>query len=162
MVFSEKTLTDIRHLDYLIDRVWEKFFLRTCGLDFIQYWLHEEILTQDILETHLDDIIDKVIGFMDYIYNPLIKPRLPTYDGYWINSIDDILIGLQILGILILQTGANLPEFVRRGILYSTLWTYDKRRGWGISFEDKRKRNLEKFREAIFNHKKDQHIEISF
>lgn len=75
---------------------------------------------------------------------------------------DDILIGLQILGVLILQTGAYLPDIVCRGILYSTLWEYDKRREWSESFEEERKVYLKKFRNAIMNHKEGKKIKINF
>jgi len=155
-------MTDIRYLDSLGDKVWERFFIKICGLNFKQYWYHEETLTQEVLETYLDDIVDKVIGFIDYVNNPWLKPRLPSYDGYWVLPMDDIFIGLQILGVLILQTGAYLPEYVRKGILYSTLWVYDKRRGWSVSFEEERKENLEKFRGAIITHKQGHQTKIDF
>ena len=96
-------------------------------------------------------------------YNPKLRPRLPTHgDGYWILSMDDIHIGLQILGILILQTGACLPEYVRKRILYSTLWDYDKRRDWSKSFEEERKGNLRKFRDAILSHESGRKVKINF
>jgi hypothetical protein len=156
-------MTNIRHLDSIRDKNWERFFISCCGLDFKQYWYNEEILTREILEYHLDNIVDKIIGFIDYVYRPELRPRLPSHgDGYWVLSMDDILIGFQILGVIILQTGAYLPDIVRRGILYSTLWEYDKRREWSESFEEERKENLRKFRDAIMNHKEGRKIQITF
>jgi hypothetical protein len=111
----------------------------------------------------LDGIVEKIINFIDYVFKPELRPRIPSHgDGYWVLSMDDILIGLQILGILILQTGAYLPDIVRRGILYSTLWEYDKKREWSEPFEEERKENLRKFREAIINHREGNKIEITF
>jgi hypothetical protein len=155
-------MTDIKYLDSLRDKNWEKFFIKLCGLDFQRYRFDEENLTREILETHLDEIVEKIINFIDYVFKPELRPRLPSYDGYWVLSMDDIFIGLQILGILILQTGAYLPDIVRRGILYSTLWEYDKKREWSEPFEAERKENLRKFREAIINHKEDKKIKITF
>lgn len=156
-------MTDIRYLDSRRDKNWEKYFINFCELDFDQYWFHEEVLTQEILEAHLDDIVDKIIGFIDYVYKPELRPRLPSHgDGYWVLSIDDILIGLQVLGVLILQTGAYLPDLVRRGILYSTMWEYDKKREWSEPFEDERKENLMKFRVAIINHRLGKRVKITF
>ena len=66
-------LTDIRYLDSLRDDAWERFFIRQCGLvhefgpselDPAQKYNHlwnKEILTREILESHLDEIIDKII-----------------------------------------------------------------------------------------------------
>ena len=88
----------IRYLDSLRDKDWERFFINFCSLDFEHYWFHEEILTREILETHLDDIVDKIIGSIDYIYKPALRPPLPSpCEGYGVLSMDDILIGQQIL-----------------------------------------------------------------
>ena len=158
-------LTDIRHLDSLQDDVWERFFIRQCGLvhefgssdlDATPKYHHlsnREILTREILESNLDEIIDKIILFKDFISNPVLRPRNPKYDGYWVISEDDIYIGFQILGVLILQTGSYLPKIVEDSILYSTRWDYDKERGWSKSCEKERKENLESFRHAILSHK---------
>ena len=159
------TLTDIRHLDSLQDDVWERFFIRQCGL--VHNWdssdldaspkynhhSNREILTREILESHLDEIIDKIILFKDFISNPVLRPRNPKYDGYWILSEDDIYISFQILGLLILQTGSYLPKIVEDSILHSTRWEYDKERGWSKLCEKERKKNLESFRNAIQSHK---------
>lgn len=158
-------LTDIRYLDSQQDSVWERFFIRQCELkhdwdsselDSAQRYHHrrnKEILTREILESHLDEIIDKIILFKDFISNPILRPRNPKYDGYWVLCEDDIYIGFQILGLLILQTGSYLPEIVYDSILYSTRWGYDKERGWSKAFEEERKNNLECFRHAIQSHK---------
>ena len=144
-------LTDIRYLDSLQDDVWERFFIKQCGLihdfgssdlDPAQKYHHlwnKEILTREILESHLDEIIDKIILFKDFISNPALRPRIPKYDGYWVISEDDIYIGFQILGVLILQTGSFLPKIVEDSILYSTRWEYDKERGWSKPFEKEKR-----------------------
>ena len=105
------------------------------------------------MESHLYEIIDKIILFKDFIFNPVLRPRNPKYDGYWVISEDDIYIGFQILGVLILQTGSYLPKIVEDSILGSTEWDYDKTRGWSKPFEQERKENLENFRKAILSHK---------
>jgi len=156
-------MVDIRLLDSKRDYCWEKFFIKSCGLDYEEYRLNEEILTCEILEEYLDDIVDQIIGFIDYTHNPALRPRLPWHGkGYWVLSVDDILVGLQILGVLILQTGAYLPDIVRKGILFSTLWEYDKWRGWSQPFEKERKENLKKFRKAILMHKTGTKTKINF
>ena len=158
-------MTDIRILDSLQDDVWERFFIRQCGLiydfgpsdsdpaqKYHPNW-NRDLLTREILESHLDEIIDKIILFKDFVSNPVLRPRNPKYDGYWVISEDDIYIGFQILGVLILQTGSYLPKIVEDSILCSTGWDYDKTRGWSKPFEQERKENLENFRKAILSHK---------
>jgi len=153
-------LTDIRLLDSRQDSVWERFFIKQCELNYNwgpseldPYFWNKEILTREILESHLDEIIDKIILFKDFISNPVLRPRKPKYDGYWVLCEDDIYIGFQILGLLILQTGSYLPEIVYDSILYSTRWEYDKERGWSKLLEEDRKKNLEIFRRAIQSHR---------
>lgn len=142
---------DIRFLDKKYDTVWERFYLRMCGLDYDkEYYWDKSVLTREIFETFLDDIIDKIIFFKEYINNPLLRPRAaPFGDGWWVLSMDDIHIGYQILGILILQTGSYLPKIVLDSILYSTRWDYDKQRGWTDSIVKIRREN---FRLNPFNH----------
>ena len=158
-------LTDIRYLDSLRDSVWERFFIKQCGLLYYSssecssdihksYYINNELLTREILESSLDEIIDKVILFKDFISNPVLRPRNPKYDGYWVISEDDIHIGFQILGVLILQTGSYLPKIVEDSILCSTRWNYDKERGWSKPLEKERKKNLDQFRHAIMTHKR--------
>jgi hypothetical protein len=155
-------MTDIEYLDFLNDRNWEKYFIKICGLEFNDYRFQKVILTREILEAHLDEIVDKIINFIDYVFRPQLRPRLPSFDGYWILSMDDIFIGIQILGLLILQTGSYLPDLVRRGILYSTTWEYDKKREWSKPFEDERKNNLKNFRDAILKYVPGNKIKITF
>jgi len=157
-------LTDIRILDSLRDSVWERFFIKQCGILYYpssdsfsdihrSYYNNKDLLTREVLESSLDEIIDKIILFKDFISNPVLRPRNPKYDGYWVISEDDIYIGFQILGVLILQTGSYLPKIVEDSILYSTRWDYDKERGWSKPCEKERKENLESFRHTILSHK---------
>lgn len=155
-------MTDIRYLDSLYDKHWEKFLIRSCGLDFEYYWHHEEVLTRDILNSNIDDLVDKILSFEDFVVNPKIRPRNPRFDGSWVLSDDDIHKGFQILGILILQTGGYMPRIVKDSILYSTTWEYDKSRGWAEAFIEERKQNLSKFRNAVINYKEGQKVFIDF
>lgn len=155
-------MTTIRFLDSLDDKNWEKFFIKICGLDFKYYWHHREVLTRDILDRSIDDIVDKILSFEDFVGNPELRPRNPKYNGFWVVSSDDIILGFQILGILILQTGSYLPRIVKDSILYSTTWEYDKRREWAEDFTGERRENLKKFKNAIINYKEGQKVTIDF
>lgn len=154
---------DIRSLDFEKDSAWEKFFLKICGIDYYgDYEWNAKVLTREILEAHLDEIVDKIILLEDYVDNDILRPRNPKYDGWWVVSEDDIYIGYQILGILILQTGSFLPKLVEDSILFSTMWEYDKQRMWVKSAEDIRKKNLAQFRDAIQHHQAGVSIQINF
>ena len=155
-------MTTIRYLDSLDDKNWERFFIKSCGIDFEQYWHHKEVLTRDILESKIDDIVDKILSFEDFVSNPKLRPRNPLYNGFWVISNEDILLGFQILGIIILQTESYMPRIVKDSILYSTTWEYDKRKEWAEAFIDERKENLKKFREAVIAYKEGQSVVIDF
>ena len=154
---------NIRFLDFKMDNAWERFILKICGIDYYgEYRCNKNILTREILEAYLDEIVDRIILFEDYVDNDILRPRNPKYDGWWVISEDDIYIGYQILGILILQTGPFLPKLVEDSILYSTTWEHDKQRMWVKSAEDIRKKNLAQFRDAIQHHQAGVAIEINF
>ena len=55
-----------------------------------------------------------------------------------------------------------MPRIVKDSILYSTTWEYDGARGWAEAFIEVRKKNLSKFREAIFNYKEGKNVVIDF
>ena len=162
----------IRDLDLLRDSVWERFFVEKCGLEFDTGFSYSSAkyhpyhnrgaLTREMLESNLDEIIDEIIGFTDFVSNPNLRPRDTKYNGYWVHSLDDIYIAYQILGLLILQTGSFLPKIVEDSIIKSTEWDYDKSRGWSAAIKDKRKQNLESFRNAIKTHKIGRITPISF
>ncbi len=131
-------MTDIRLVDDRSDKIWQNCFNDLCGLNDLDDY------DRKILEPHLNEIIDEILS-----------QEYPT-------TLDATLVGFQILGLLIIQTGAQLPDIVRYSILFSTTWEYDKRRGWAKLVENERKNNLEKFRNAIINHKTGLKIEIDF
>ncbi len=136
-------MTSIRLLDDKYDKEWTTLIFNLCNLDY--NIVREEKLTRELLELHLDEIIQEIFKYIkNYKY------------------IDSVLIGFQILGIFILKTGARLPDIVRNAILFSTVWEYDKSRGWGELFVEDRKENLKKFREAILNHKQGQITKVTF
>lgn len=144
-------VSDIRSLDK--DNEWEEFFIQSCGLDFELYYFHDNgILTHDILENHLDSILDQITKFKDYIDNRILRPD-PPVSGYWVLSVDDIYVGFQILGLLILMTETYLPIGVYDSIMYSTRWKYDRTRNWSPHYSEHRKNNLKIFRSLIQSRK---------
>lgn len=62
---------------------------------------------------------------------------------------DDIYIGYQILGLLIIQSKSLMPQEVYDAIMFSTSWKYDKTRIWAKDYIPYRKRNLQLFRDLI-------------
>ena len=134
----------IRSLDSP-DHLLEKFLVELCGLDFNEYWRNREILTKDNLERHLGDILFELRSIENSISNK-------EQSCLNVNTLDDLVVGYQILGILILQTGSYLPDHVRNMILSSTTWEFDKRRGWSEDLEKDRIFYLNDFRNKIINH----------
>ena len=142
---------DIRELDH--EHLWEAFFLEICGLEFERsYSSHGEVIMREMLEDHLDEILDYIHKFKRIVKSSLLRPKPPGY-GNWVADMDDIYIGYQVLGLLILSTNTRLPFEVYDAILYSTTWEYDKTREWAQFYVDKRKKNLEIFRNLIIIHK---------
>ena len=147
LTYNDLDANDIRELDR--EHAWEKFFIEFCGLDFEDHFFYDKkVLTREIIEENLDDLIEHICKFKDFVENPVLRPR-PSEKGYWVVSMDDIHIGFQILGLLILETGARLPFEVYDSIIYSTTWEYDKTRQWSQCYVDQRKKNLEIFRNLI-------------
>lgn len=142
---------DIRDLDK--DHEWEKFIINSCNVDFEEYYFQKKKnLTHTILEENLDNILNNILKFKEYIYNPYLSPETLKPDS-WVLSIDDIHIGFQILGLLIIETGANMPYEVYDSIMISTKWEYDKTRKWAKYYEKHRKKNLEIFRNLVILYK---------
>jgi len=135
----------IRYLDSP-EHLWEKFLIEICDLDFDKYWRNREILTREILEGHLENILCKLRSIEDSISD---KENNCLNIDTW----DDLVVGFQIFGILILQTGSYLPVHVRDIILRSITWEFDKRRGWSKYLEKDRIFHLNDFRNKIMNHK---------
>ena len=142
---------DIRRLDR--EHLWERFFLEVCGLDFESAYSYlERVITREVLEYHLDDILDYFHKFKEIVDNPILRPKPPEY-GSWVADMDDIYIGYQVIGLLLLYTKARLPFEVYDAILYSTTWEYDETRMWTEVYINQRKKNLEVFRNLIIKHK---------
>ena len=145
---------DIREQDH--EHLWEAFFLKVCGFDYeVSYSSRGKVITREVLEYHLDEILDYIHKFKEIVENPILRPK-PRENGSWVSDMDDIYIGYQILGLLILYTKARLPFEVYDAILYSTTWEYDKTRMWAQFYVDKRKKNLEVFRNLIIMHKSNE------
>jgi len=138
------------------EHLWERFFLEICGLDYeISYSSHGKVISREILEDHLDEILDYINKFKEIAGDSLLRPKPPNY-GSWVTYMDDIYIGYQILGLLILYTNAKMPYEVYDAILYSTTWEYDKTRIWSESYAEQRKKNLEVFQNLVIMHKSNE------
>ena len=138
----------IRHLDGP-DHSWETIFVeRFFGLKFDHYWFHREILTRE----DLDHKLERILEYLEHLEGTIDNP--PKY-GSRVSSWDSLVIAYQILGVLILQTGAILPKKVKKVILETTTWKYDKKRGWSSDPKIIRARKfyLKDFRKKIKNHK---------
>lgn len=145
---------DIRELDH--EHQWERFFLELCGLDFeTSYSSLGKVITSKVLEYFLDEILNYIHKFKEIVENPILRPK-PPLKGSWVADMDDIYIGYQILGLLILYTKTRMPFEVYDAILYSTTWEYDETRGWTEGYIDQRKKNLKVFRDLIIKHKSNE------
>ena len=141
-------MTDILSLDDNQDKFWVKLIFKHCDME--HPWGE---LTKDILNKHIDEIVYDIFDELQYD----TSLNFPLF-----TSLDSIMIGFQVLGVYILETGARLPDVVKHSILFSTEWDYDKWRDWSSLYEEERKENLRKFREAIINHKEGKKIQITF
>ena len=115
----------IRYLDNG-DQTWEETFVEAfCGINYLDYQSNKELLTKPILESNQRKIIK------------YLKRR------------DKLGIGMQILAVLILETGSKLPKKVKSEVLKSTTWEVDKIFGWDPAYVEDRKHFLNEFRQAI-------------
>ncbi len=111
------------------DREWFMWIIEeVCGMDYDDYLLDKFTFTREMLELYLDKIIK----------------------GIRLYSNADL--GYQMLAILILQTGATLPDIVKREVLKSTTWEYDKKWKLRSGGENLRKFYLNDFREKILTY----------
>ena len=131
---------------------WEEWIIEQCGLDYYEYGVHPEILTMKILENNLDKIIYRIEELKKTVdERPFRGYGLfgePVYDEF-IYSLDQASVAYHILGLLILETGSLLPENVKREVLKSTTWKYDKHRGWSPDLIEYRRFFLKQFRRTI-------------
>jgi hypothetical protein len=124
-----------------------------CGLDPDNYY----VLTMQILESHLDEILKR----LDYLEATINNKELAyrgtgmfgerVYDEYCTSEIQ-LEIAYQILALLILETGSYMPNKVREEVLRITEWENDKKWGWDPAIIKNRKEFLMTFRNAIENH----------
>lgn len=114
-------------------------------------------LTANDINTH----IGALLTYFEYL-KKTIENKEVAYRGkgmfgervydWHISSIDALEIAYQILGILILETGAIMPEKLKKILIDTTDTEYDKKWGWDPDFEKTRKKFLKFFRYAIKNH----------
>lgn len=112
------------------DQTWEEGFVEAfCGINFLDYKSNKQLLTASILESNLSKIIK------------------------YLKKFDKLGIGLQILVVLILETGSKLPKKVKKKVLKSTTWEVDKKKfGWDPDYVEDRKYFLNEFRQAILHY----------
>ena len=128
------------------DDFWETLLIEyVFGIPYDEYGSNTGLLTKVIVERNLE----KAINFLENIRNG--NKILPK--GYYIYDKEFVSVGYHILGLLILQTGALLPDRVRDEILRTTTWEYDKRYGWSSHDMKLRQFYLKDFRDQISNYK---------
>lgn len=109
-------------LDYIVDIV------DMCDLEYDDYLRDKQILTQELLEENLKDLISS--------YDP-----------------KDDIIGLQVIGVLILQTGSTLPENLKKNLIWAIDQEIDNLTN-DFSWYEIRKIYLNDFREKLIKHKR--------
>ncbi len=109
------------------------YFLTVCGIDLENYYKNREILTQRILEHHLDELVDRIEN---------MRRNLGKYSEYGELMFfeDDAICMYYILTILIFETGSAFPNRVKYELLL-------KRDNWLKDLEP-----LDDFRQTIINY----------
>lgn len=138
---------DISDLDR--DHEWEQYFLEKCGINYSSYCSDRNLLTRNILELVVDEIVNEIETSKLNLEN-----GFKTYKFDWVLSIDDIHTGYQILGLLLLDLDLDIPKEVSDSISISTDWNYDKMRQWSADYINFRKANLKLFRKKILYKRK--------
>ena len=128
------------------DDFWESLLIEyVFGIPYDEYGSNIELLTREVIEKNLEE----AVNYLEDIRNDnIILPK-----GYYIHDKEFVSVGYHILGLLILQTGALLPDRVRDEILRTTAWEYDKRYGWNSHDMKLRQFYLKDFRDQIINYK---------
>ena len=145
-----------RLLDYQENK-WEDRIIEMCELDVDDYYMDKSILTMQILESHLDKILERLDYLKSTINNKEIAYRgtgmfgEPVYDEH-LSGIEPLEVAYQILALLILETGSYMPDKVRNEVLRIAEWNYDKKWGWDPTFVEGRKEYLNTFRNAVKGH----------
>lgn len=141
------------------DEPWEQMYVEECGLSYIEYSFHPHLLTMEILDGHIDEIIKRLEYLRATIANKELAYRGKgffgddIYDEHCTHEIQ-IEIAYQILAIIILETGVYLPDKVRDEVLRIIGWENDKKWGWDSRIIEYRKRYLEVLRIALKTHNK--------
>lgn len=147
------------------DFKWEAWILDQCGIDYYEYSFRPELLTMKVLESRLDEIVDRIETLKKTVDERPYRGRglfsEPVYDEF-IYSLDQVAVVYQILALLILETGSFLPEKVKQEVLRTTTWEYDEKREWSPNIISARKLFLKKFREALKNHVPGRRIDTDF
>jgi hypothetical protein len=129
--------------------LWEKWIVdEICGINFDDYFMGKKSLTMRTLEDHIEDIIER----LEKMKANINKSDDPFFYGDYVTDIRDAAIGYQILALLVLETGAFLPEKVKEEVLKSTTWEFDKEWKWAPNAINIRKFYLNEFRQKILNH----------
>lgn len=101
---------------------WEGGFEKIAGVKSLE----DEVLTKELVDTHLDKFVESI--------------KKDKFDPE---------VGWQVLGVIIMRTGATMPDKVRKQIIKNNI---DKNiEGWVDS--DKRRAFLKDFKEKITNYK---------
>ncbi len=139
----------VRYLDE--ENFWERFIIEhVCSIQFEKYELDPSVLTSKILDNNLDKIICEINAMKNHVRKAVIFNN----HRYYLHDIEFISVGYQMLGQLIIETGASLPEPIKDRILETTVWEYDKRWEWDSNRIEIRKFYLNEFRRNIINYKK--------
>lgn len=137
----------VRSLDE--DGFWESFIVEyVCSINFENYRFDPTVFTSKILNKNMDKIVDEINAMKNHLKDPVIFGNR----RYYLRDIEYISVGYQMLGQLILETGATLPESLKEKILETTSWEYDKRWGWDSNRVEIRKFYLNEFRQHIINY----------
>lgn len=112
------------------DEQWdiEYKFIKICGLNIKEYMENEKILNKNIFEKNFKNLIEFVESEKSHI-------------------------AYQVLGVFILKTGSKLTNYLRKRIIESTRWIYDKENEWPHKWLKLRKFYLYDLRKKIMNHK---------
>jgi hypothetical protein len=116
--------------------------IEACGLKYEEYVNNKTILTKELIELHLDELID-------------IVDRMNHHVEYL------------IFGILILTTGSRISDSLRQKIIDAADWKYDQENYMLKNTNDKdflelRKEILIDFQEQVRNYKEGQSIDYDF
>jgi len=135
---------NIKDLDKLDE--WEKWIIKdVCRISHDEYVTNKNIFTQKILENHLNEIIYRLEDMRENLDDR-------SKFGEFVFCEEAIDVAFQILAILILETGSFLPKKVKKEVLKSTAWEYDKNWGWNTESINLRRVYLDDFRNKIINH----------